>query len=250
MSAVRHIGAAFWQQAAEIRDEWEAHGNACGTTDQAAAERAIGRLYRSIGRNRPQFIWVRSPREAQPLVAHLPTLDDLYRWVKEPPASGAPPLASDFAAAVGRLRGRLEEHIRPVWFDEKQSKKDKGKEWQHLPPEEALARNVAFTSVIRWYVREALLAKLRDGFFRPAKRMLGEPSPVCWYGQQEAHWIAYFDVWQRLGLVKYPAEVEAEFETWQSLALSAGWFWLDEDRCVISQKPISPRTFADGWTVA
>lgn len=79
--------------------------------------------------------------------------------------------------------------------------------------------------------------------------MLGEPSPICWYGQQEAHWIAYYDVWRRLGLAKYDTESDAALDTWQAIARTAGWFWPDEKRCVISHRPVTPRTFADGWTV-
>jgi hypothetical protein len=250
MTAPRHPRAAFWQQAAEIRDEWEAYGTACGSADRAAAEQAINQLYGMLGRSRPQFVWVRSPREAQPLVAHLPTLQDLFRWVKAPPAGGRPPLASDLAAALARLRGRMDDTVATPWFDPKPPKRGKGQPWPDLPAEEALSYGIPFIDLIRRHVREELFALLAHGFYLPAKRMLGDPSPVCWYGQQEAHWIAYYEVWRRLGLAKYGAEVDAELDMWQVIARTAGWFWPDEHRCVVSHRPVAPMRFADGWSIA
>ncbi|WP_117211459.1 hypothetical protein [Allorhizocola rhizosphaerae] len=278
MTAARHTRAAFWEQAAAIRDEWEATGTACGPADQATAEQAITEVYARLGRARPRFVWVRSPREAQPLVSHLPTLQDLYRWVKAPPArtpdpmaasahasargpsrSAAepvglvsrttPPVASDLATTLSRLRGRMDQRITTPWFDPPPPKRPKGDQWPDLPPEQGLAYGIPFVDVMRRHVREALFALLAHGFYLPAKRQLGEPSPVCWYGQQEAHWIAYYDAWRRLGLAKYEPDVDAELDCWQAIAQSCGWFWLDEHLCVVSHRPDRPRTFADGWAV-
>jgi hypothetical protein len=249
MTAVRQTRAALWQQAAEIRDEWAALGMACGPVDQAKAEQAISRLYARVGRGRPLFIWVQSPREAQPLVGHLPTLQDLCRWVKHPPAGATPPLASDLAAALAVLRGQMDAQITTPWFDPKPPKRKKGEPWPDLSPDQALSYGIPFIDIVRRHVREALFAVLAHGFYLPGKRMLGEPSPVCWYGQQEAHWIAYYDVWRGLGLAKYSAAADAELGTWQDIARNAGWFWPDEQCCVISQRPVAAMTFADGWTI-
>jgi hypothetical protein len=248
MTAPRRTRAAFWEQAAAIRDEWETVGTACGPADQATAEQAIMELYARLGRVRPRFVWVRSPREAQPLVSHLPTLQDLYRLVKTPP-TGAPPLGSDLAAAVSRLRGRMDHQITTPWFDPPPPKRRKGDQWPELPPEPSLAYGIPFVDVMRRHVREALFALLAHGFYLPAKRMLGDPSPVCWYGQQESHWIAYYDAWRRLGLAKYEPEVDAELDMWQAIARSCGWFWPDERICVVSHRPERPRVFADGWSI-
>ena len=250
MSAPRHYRAAFWEQAVDVREEWRDHGTACGPSDEGAAEQAISRVYRSLGRARPRFVWVRSPREAQPLVAHLPTLQDLYRWVKEPPAGTAPPLASDLATALARLRGRMDAEIAKPWFDPKPPKRDKEELWKRQPVEHALALGIPLVEVVRHYVREALFMELAHGFYLPAKRMLGDPGPVCWYGQQEAHWLAYYEVWRRLGLAKYGETLDTELDTWQQIARNTGWFWPDETHCVISRRPVAPNVFADGWTVS
>lgn len=252
MTASRHVRAAFWEQAAEVRDEWQGHGTAHGPTDRVAAEQAISQVYQRLGRARPTFVWVRSPYEAQPLVSRLPTLQDMHGWVRQPSLIGRPPVASDLATTVARLRGRMDDQIAVPWFDPKpppKRDKDKDKPWSELPAEQALLLNIPFIDLVRRHVRQNLFDHLAHGFYLPGKRMLGDPVPVCWYGQQEAHWLAYYEVWRRLGLAKYGEEVDAELDTWQQIGRTAGWFWPDEDRCVVSQRPVAPMTFADGWSI-
>lgn len=249
MTAPRHQRAAFWDQAAGIRDEWHRHGLACGPADRPGTEQAITRMYAEIGRRRPRFTWVRSPQEAQPLVAHLPTLRDLFALITDKPAERTPPIASDLATAVSRLRGRMDEQITTPWFDPRPPQRKKGEPWPDLPPDEALAYGIPFADIVRRHVREALFASLARGYALPAKHSLvGDDGPVCWYGQQEAHWLAYYDVWRRMGLARYGDTVDAGLDTWQSIARSAGWFWPDEDVCVVSERPVRGRTYADGWS--
>ncbi len=249
MSAPRHQRAASWQRAAEVRDEWAAHGTACGPADRALAEDAVTRLYHRIGRPRPEFTWVRSPHEAQPLVTHLPTLQDLYRWVKHPPVGERPPLASDLAASLSHLRGAMDDRISTPWFDPKPPKREKDKPWPDQAPDKALDFGIPFVDIMRRHVRDTLYARLAHGFYLPGRRSLGAPGPVCWYGQQEAHWIAYYDAWRRTGLAAYGSALDTELDNWQTLARNAGWFWPDEHRCVISERPTHGTTFADGWTI-
>ncbi|WP_018348277.1 hypothetical protein [Longispora albida] len=250
MTALRHDRAAYWQQASEIRDEWSYLGRACTPADQPAAESALTQLYARLGRPRPRFAWVASPREAQPLVSDLPTLDDLYRWIVSPPRDGVPPLASDLAAAVARLRGALDDQIpSPARFDPPPPRRKKGEKLPRMNAEQALAYGLPFAEIVRQHVRQALFDELAHGFYLPARRALGPDRPVCWYGQQEAHWIAYYDVWRRLGLAGYGTVLDADLDVWQVIARSAGWFWPGEDVCVVSERPVSPGVFADGWTV-
>ncbi|WP_155371330.1 hypothetical protein [Catellatospora vulcania] len=249
MTAPRHERAADWNRAAAVRDEWLGFGTACGSTGHAAAEQAVTDLYRRLGRPRPEFVWVRSPREAQPLVQHLPTLQDLHTWVTQPPPGRRPPLASDLAASLARMRGAMDDRIIPPLSDPKPPKREKGRPWPNQTVEAALAYGIPFVDIVRRHVRDALFTSLADGFYLPGKRLLGTPGPVCWYGQQEAHWIAYYEVWRRLGLAAYGSALDAELDTWQALARSAGWFWPDETRCVISARPVRGATFADGWSI-
>lgn len=73
----------------------------------------------------------------------------------------------------------------------------------------------------------------------PPRAELGPPEslPVCWYGQQDAPWIAYYDAWRRLGLAHYFGPDEALLDAWATLARSCGWWWPDEAVCVIVERP-------------
>ena len=99
------------REAVEIRQEWLGHGLSTEPADRRTAERGLTRIYARISRPRPRFEWVDSPAKALPLVAHLPTLDQLYRWIRDPLPAGTPPLASDLATVAARLRGRLGEGV-------------------------------------------------------------------------------------------------------------------------------------------
>jgi hypothetical protein len=246
----RHLRATFWKRAADLRDDWLRLGLACRPADRSVAEAAITQVYASLGRPEPEFVWVRSPLEAQPLVQHLPTLDDLCRWVTDPPPDGVPPLASDLATVVGRLRWRLDERITTPRFDPPPPKRKKGETWPDVPVEKALDFGTPFVEILRRHVRDELFAKLIRGFAAPAKRRLGESTPVCWFGQQESHWIAYYDVWARLGLAEFGPVLDAELEVWRDVARSAGWFWPDERVCVVAERPVRPGAYADGWVAS
>jgi len=56
------------------------------------------------------------------------------------------------------------------------------------------------------------------------------------YGQQDSHWIAYYDVLRRLGLARYRSADDKQFEEWATLARSCGWWWPGEDR----RRPLRP----------
>ncbi|NUT03153.1 MAG: hypothetical protein HOV76_06710 [Hamadaea sp.] len=249
MTAPRHLRAAFWKQAADIRDEWLRLGLACGPADRSVARVAITKVYASMGRPQPEFVWVRSPREAQPLVRDLPTLDDLYAWVSAPPPEADPPLASDLATVVARLRWRMDDRIDTPAFDPKPPKRKKGEPWPEHSVDRALDFGVPFVEILRRHVREELFRQLIRAYAAPAKRSLGEPSPVCWFGQQESHWIAYYDVWRQLGLADFGPALDAELDVWADVARSAGWFWPGEHVCVVAEKPVRPGVYADGFTV-
>jgi len=66
--------------------------------------------------------------------------------------------------------------------------------------------------------------------------------PVCWYGQQEASWIAYYDALHRLGLADYQPDDLDHLGYWAALARSCGWWWPGEDVCIIVDRPEVART--------
>ena len=113
-----------------------------------------------------------------------------------------------------------------------------------LPPLEALAAGVPLGVVLHQTVRGALQRSLADGFHLPVRAALsgGEPVPVCWYGQQDASWIAYYDTLHRLGLARYGPDDADHLGDWATLTRSCGWWWPGEDVCVVVDRPETVRT--------
>ena len=64
-------------------------------------------IYAGISRPRPRFAWVASPCQALPLIAGWPTLGQLFALIRDLHQRGKPPLASDLAMSVSRMRGAL-----------------------------------------------------------------------------------------------------------------------------------------------
>lgn len=238
------VAAGYWHHAADIRREWLHSGLSTEPADRTAAERALTTAYAWLRRPRPRFVWVDSPRQAVPLVAAMPTLDVLYQWVIRPPHSGPPPLASDLAASLSRLRGCLDERItRPDFEPPPPKRKSREEPWPVLPPLHALRAGVPFRQVLRQGVRDALRTSLAEGFSLPVRGALGEwgTPAVCWYGQQEAYWIAYYDTWRRLGLAQYAPADDRQLDVWAALARSCGWWWPGEQVCVVAERPAAVR---------
>jgi hypothetical protein len=241
------IAEEYWQRAAEIRDEWLATGLSTAPADRPAAEQAITRLYARHGRLRPRFEWADSPAKALTLVGGVPTLAVLHQWVMSPPWPAPRPFASDLVAGLSRLRGALDGYLEPPAFDPpppRRAKRDRNRPepWPVRPAPDLLRAGVPFREVLTQGVRDALAASL--GFHPAVRAALGPPGslPVCWYGQQDAAWIGYYDVWRRLGLARYPGHDGAELDTWAALARSCGWWWPGEEVCVIAERPRELRT--------
>ncbi len=226
----------------EIRDEWLGHGLSTAPADRPAAETAVTSLYARLGRARPRFAWVDSPAAAMPLVAGAPTHAVLHQWVMRPP-SGPRPVASDLAASASRLRSALDERLEPPAFDPPPPKRTRKppEPWPVLPAPDLLRRGIPFREVLTQGVRDALRASL--ALHPPVRAALGPPEavPVCWYGQQDAHWIAYYDAWRRLGLARYPRADDAWLDTWAALARATGWWWPGDAVCVMVERPAALR---------
>jgi hypothetical protein len=241
-----------WRLAETVRDEWLAHALDTKPADRAATEAALTGIYARIGRPGPEFVWVDSPHAARPHLAGWPTLDDLYAVVKAPTVTGRRPLASDLAAALSRLRSALDERTERVRFDPTPPKRRKGEPWPKLAPVDALRYGVPFHEVARLGVREALGSKL-TALHAPVRAALGPDRPVCWYGQLDAYWIAWHDLWSRMGLAAYLHADAAHLADWATLARSSGWWWPGEERCVVVERPshLTPSrvTYRDGWSV-
>jgi hypothetical protein len=237
-----------WHRAVEIRREWLRHGLSTEPADRVATEHSLARIYARLHRPRPRFVWVDSPHQARHPLAGLPTLDVLYQWVHGRRPRGKPPLASDLAAGLSRLRGALDECVRDSDLNPA-TRARKGKDpWPVLPSLDAIRVGLPLCEVLRQGVREGLRTSLADGFYLPVRAALG-PLPVCWYGQQESYWVAYYDVPRRLGLVRYAAEDNDHLDDWAALARSCGWWWPGEDVCVVVDRPsvLHTEPVPEGW---
>ena len=85
---------------------------------------------------------------------------------------------------------------------------------------------------------------LAHGFHLPVRAALASegPLPVCWYGQQDASWVAYYDVLHRLGLARYGPDETVHLADWAALVRSCGWWWPGEEVCVVVERPATVRT--------
>jgi hypothetical protein len=259
----------LWLEAARIRQEWLDHGLSTEPADRTAAEGGIASIYARIGRRRPEFVWVDSPHKALPIVDGWPTLDALYRFIRDP-RPGRPPLASDLAACAAALRGRLSDgvvHADPELTSVRHGKKREP--WPELPPREALERGQPLGVVLHRAVRVALHRSLAAGFSLRVRAALERDGavPVCWYGQQDAFWVGYYDMLRRLGLAAYGRDDLDHLGEWAVLARSCGWWWPGEQVCVVVERPavvrvesvrgawhdevrVSRVEFPDGWLPA
>lgn len=232
-----------WQEAVKIRQEWLGHGLSTQPADRRTAEHSLTAIYARISRPRPRFEWVASPYQALPLVAGWPTLDRLYAWIRDPRPCGAPPLASDLAMVAATMRGALSAGVRHADPELSPVRKGKGREpWPELPPVRALESGVPLGVVLHRGIRTALHRSLAHGFRTPVRDALAGPVPVCWYGQQDAAWVGYYDALHRLGLASFgPGELD-HLGHWAALARSCGWWWPGEDVCVVVDRPEAIRT--------
>ncbi len=235
----------LWQDATKIRREWLDHGLSTQPADRETAEHSLTAIYARISRPRPRFAWVGSPLRAIPLASGLPTLDQLYSWVRGTRLRGAPPLASDLAMVSSQLRGALSAGLAHADPELSPARKGKRNEpWPELPPGQALDDGVPLGVVLHQGIRTALHRSLAQGFRAPVRTALAGhgPVPVCWYGQHDATWVAYYDVLHRLGLASYRPDDLDHLGRWIALARSCGWWWPGEDVCVVVDRPELVRT--------
>ncbi|MDG6104988.1 hypothetical protein Daura_32885 [Dactylosporangium aurantiacum] len=244
----------LWHRAAPIRDEWLAVAHSTGPADRAGTEHLIAGIYHRLRRRAPVFRWVQSPRQALPLLTRMPTHRDLQSWVLARRPHGAPPVASDIATALARLRGALDDaaaHPDLTVAAKPPQKEDRHKPWPVLPPERALEAGVPLREVLR----QSLHAPIAADLTWPVRSAIGAQGtlPVCWYGQQDATWIGLYDLLPKLGLARYRTSDAAELDGWAALARAAGWWWPGEDVCVLVERPalIGARRvgYRDGTTV-
>ncbi|WP_369245318.1 DUF6745 domain-containing protein [Streptomyces sp. R41] len=94
--------------------------------------------------------------------------------------------------------------------------------------------------------RAALRATLHNSVRAPMRTELmptsGGIDGITWYGQHDAHWIAHYDVYARVGLATYPGEAVERLGLWAELARTTGWWWPGEGLCVMAERPTEMHT--------
>jgi hypothetical protein len=233
-------------RAPEIRDEWLRHALSTEPADRGTAEAAISELYALAGQSPPEFAWVSSPAAA---VALIPPAQALS-------FGGDLPVEARMATLVTSLRERLDQYIG--------AGRDRYR--QPEPPRD----RASVRTLINNGIAPALRRTIRDSIAGALRGELATASGLHWYGQQDVHWVACYDLHQRVDGVRFAPAEGAQLELWAALARSCGWWWPRENVCVVAERPLVVRTeplppdygearlhngngpamaFPDGWTV-
>jgi hypothetical protein len=228
-----------WQKAAELRHEWLDIGVATAPADRETAEDILTRLYERHRRARPRFAWVESPRQGLALATGIPDHEELQRWLRPRQPAGRPPLGADIAATWSRMMAGLDEGVAHPDLDPPRPARKREDPWPVLPGAQALEAGVPLRLVLRQTIRDALRTVLMDSVALRARAELGPAAktPICWYGQQDAYWIAHYDILRRLGLAHYRPPLAAGLDAWATLARATGWWWPGEQVCVLVDRP-------------
>ncbi|MFR9778060.1 DUF6745 domain-containing protein [Micromonospora sp. MS34] len=219
-----------WYRAAELRDDWLRTALSTEPADRERAERSITGLYARLGRPRPRFHWVASPRQAVDL------LDESPIRFGDPPDQSAPwhvahQLAVEWAALGDRLDGG--EATAETWWTRNRAART-------LPPAEAFAVGASLADLLRVGVRELLTRSVHDAVRDPLRTALaqavGEPPGLRWHGQHDVPRVAYQDVRRRLRPAVFAPDDDRQLDLWAEVARSAGWWWPRERVCLVTER--------------
>ncbi|WP_328644787.1 hypothetical protein OHS58_30345 [Amycolatopsis sp. NBC_00348] len=230
----------------EIRDEWLRHALSTEPAERGTAEAVISELYALAGQSPPEFVRVSSPAAAVALIPPARTLS----------LGGDLPVEGRIATLVTSLRERLDQYI-GAW---------RNRYRQPDPPRDG----ASVREFLNNGVAPALRRTIRDSVAGALRGELATSSGLHWYGQQDAYWVAHYDLHQRVDGVRFAADDVAQLDLWATLARSCGWWWPRENVCVVADRPLVVRTeqlpsdygearlhngngpalaFPDGWTV-
>ena len=230
MYSVSRHRASFTSNVDAVRNEWLEHGLCARPSDRDTAEWAVAQLYRRSGFPEPEFLWVPSP----PAGSDLIVAEGLSMSLDSNRLRCA---SARIASMFSDLRGRMDAHI------ERRRSDLPNERWgidtaRTQSPEDAVRLGISPDRIMRAAVWDSLHTTLFDGV-AAAIRTMSTPVPgsVTWYGQQEAHRIAYYDAYRRCGLASFRSDDDELLDIHTALAGATGWWWAFDTVCVMSERP-------------
>ena len=215
-----------------VRDAWLRHGLCAHPSDRTTAESAVAQLYRQSKSREPEFVWVPSPSAGSNRIAaeglSMPmSLEG--NGIHGATAGIATMLSESRKCMDARIKRRVSD-----WPNERRAVETA----RVKPPEDAARVGISPDRIIRATVWDSLHTTLFDGV-AAAIRTLLPPAVlgVTWYGQQEAHRVAYYDTYRRLGLAKFHSHDDALLDANIALTGATGWWWAFDDVCVMAERP-------------
>lgn len=202
-------------------------------------------LYAEVGAAPPRFCWVDSPAAAADAVLDKvrPYRPMRLRAATAPARTAHWPVAARIAASLADLRDRLDQRI-----GRRVSRHSVyGRAARTLAPEDALEWGCGPKDVLGAMLHDSLETSLCDGLRAPLRTSLLSAEPgsapgLTWYGQQDVHWIAHYQLCAGTGLASYPRDDWRRLGRWATLARSAGWWWPHDGLCVMAERPVEVHT--------
>jgi hypothetical protein len=238
-------------RAVMLRDEWLGVGLSAQPADRPAAEAAVTALYALAGAPKPSFEWAPSPAAAVQIVRPDRQRFPLIRLRAADFDLPNSPVATRLASLQFSLRHRLDSrdrrNLNTSWLSAGVAAA------QMYAPEDALLAGIGLDDVLEAAVYRSLRGTLRDALCGPLRTALAEDAGdeanigggatgFAWYGQQDAYWVAQYDVRQRTGASVYQPSDQTELDLWSALARSTGWWWPGESLCVMAERPLAVHT--------
>lgn len=215
-----------------VRDAWLTHGLCAHPSDRTTAESAVAQLYRQSKSREPEFVWVPSPSAGSSLIAA-----EGLAMPMSLEGNGIRGATAGIATMLSESRKRMDARIKrriSDWPNERRAVETA----RVKPPADAARVGISPDRIIRATVWDSLHTKLFDGV-AAAIRTLLPPAVlgVTWYGQQEAHRVAYYDTYRRLGLAKFHSHDDALLDADIALTCATGWWWAFDGVCVMAERP-------------
>ncbi|CCQ14511.1 putative uncharacterized protein [Rhodococcus sp. AW25M09] len=230
------------------RDRWLSYGLKAGPSDRTTTESAVAQLYRRAGFQEPQFVWVPSPAAAAAFVTSEQLMTDMFiTRAKTEKAQGR------IASLLSDSRRKMDQRIdrRRIEWPRRTSHRNTLHQSDlraritaaNSPPEDAARAGISPDPIIRRTVWNSLHTSLFDGVASAIRGLVPHSfGSVTWYGQQEAHRVAYYDIYRRFHLSTFDSADVELLDIQSDLVRSTGWWWAFDNIAVMSERPTALHT--------